>query len=166
MAIDQLRLLHLTHPATDRSSIGDVIHSMIHKSAPLNHSSEVAWSLWAALIFGLTISKAAVNEVAKMADDCCTLLLLHIAERGLTTTKPRATTVTRLLYPGVLRGPHWLVVYEALLNGWVTLPTSTDYIGSDPVFEFLRQRDVHFYDTSEVEEEEDEEEDSIGGYGT
>ena len=40
------------------------------------------------------------------------------------------------------------------------------YISEDPVFEFLRQRDVHFYDVSEIEPEEDEEEDeTIGGYG-
>src|SRR5882724_2298632 len=111
MAIDKLRLLHISNPATDRNNIGTVLHAMIRKSAPLNHSSEVAWSLWAALIFGLTISKAAVNDVMKMADDCSTLLLLHAAERGLTETKPRVSSVTRLLYPGVLRGPHWLVAY-------------------------------------------------------
>jgi len=111
MAINKLRLLHISYPATDRNNIGIVLHAMIRKSAPLNHSSEVAWSLWAALIFGLTISKAAVNDVMKMADDCSTLLLLHAAERGLTETKPRVSSVTRLLYPGVLRGPHWLVAY-------------------------------------------------------
>ena len=157
MAIAQLRLLHAAYPATDRSSIGSVIDTMVRKSASLNHSSEVAWSLWAALVFGLTISKQAVNDVMKMGDDCSTLLLLHAAERGLTAMKPRASAVTRLLYPGVLRGPHWLVAYEALLKGWITAPSGTDYIGGDPVFEFLRQRDVHFYDKSEIEEEEEKE---------
>jgi hypothetical protein len=166
MAIDQLRVLHIAQPGTDRSSIGTVIHAMIRKSAPLNHSSEVAWSLWAALIFGLTISKSAVNQVIKMADDCSTLLLLHAAERGLTGTKPRMSSLRRLLYPGVLRGPHWLVAYEALLKGWITPPAGADYIGSDPVFNFLRQHDVHFYDTSEIEEEEEEEEEeTVSGYG-
>jgi hypothetical protein len=46
MAIDQLRVLHIAQPAIDSSSIGTVIHAMIRQSAPLNHSSEVAWSLW------------------------------------------------------------------------------------------------------------------------
>jgi hypothetical protein len=172
MAIDQLRLLHFAHPAKDRSSIGNVIHAMIRRSAPLNHSSEVAWSLWAALIFRVTISNAAVNEVIRMADDCSTLLLLHAAEQGLTATRPSVNAVTRLLYPGVLRGPHWLVAYEALLRGWVATPSGTDYIASDPVFDFLRQQDVHFYDTTEIEEEEEgegeeaEEEEAVIGYGT
>ena len=165
MAIDQLRFLREAYSLTDRSSIDVVIHTMIHKSAPLNHSSEVAWSLWAALVFDLTISKTAVNEVTKMSDDCCTLLLLHAADQHLTAIKPRASSVTRLLYPGVFRGPHWLVAYEALLKGWINPSSGTDYIGADPVFDFLRQHDVHFYDTSEVEEEEAEEEEAVGGYG-
>jgi hypothetical protein len=168
MAIDKLRLLHVTHPTTDRSRIGIVIHAMIRKSAPLNHSSEVAWSLWAALIFDLKVSKAAVKDVIRMADDCSTLLLLHAGEKGLTMTTPRVNAVTRLIYPGVLRGPHWLVAYEALSKGWVSAPSGTDSIASDPVFAFLRDKDVHFYDTTEIEEEEEEtaaEQEVISGYG-
>ncbi len=167
MAIDQLRLLHGTHPTTDRSSIGVVTHTMIQKSAPLNHTSEVAWSLWAALVFDLTISKAAVNQVTKMSDDCCTLLLLHACDQNLTAIKPRATAVTRLLFHGALRGPHWLVAYEALAKGWITPPGGTDYIGADPVFEFLRQRDVNFYETSEIEAEKEDvkEKEVVSGYG-
>ena len=165
MAIDKLRLLQLADPAIDRSSVGDVIHGMIRRSAPLNHSSEVAWSLWAALVFGLTISKTAVNEVLRMADDCSTLLLLHAVERGLTETTPRMSALTRLLYPEVLRGAHWLLAYEALLRGWLTAPSGTDYIAGDPVFEFLRQQDVHFYDAAEIPEEEAEKEEVVSGYG-
>jgi len=73
-----------------------------------------------------------------------------------------------MLYPGVLRGPHWLVAYEGLLRGWLTPSAGTDHIGNDQVFEFLRQKEVHFYDTSEVEEEkeEEEEEETVTGYGT
>ena len=92
MAINKLHLLHTAHDGFDRSSIGIVIHAMIRRSAPLKHSSEVAWSLWATLMFRLTISKAAITEVIKMGDDCSTLLLLHAAERGLTVTKPRVTS--------------------------------------------------------------------------
>jgi hypothetical protein len=171
MAINQLRLLHSAHSATDLSKIGDVIHGMIRRSAPLNHSSEVAWSLWAALVFGLKISKAAVKAVLRMADDCSTLLLLHAGELGLTEMRPRISAVTRFLSPGVLRGPHWLVVYEALVRGWVTVPGTTDYIASDPVFKFLRQQNVNFYDTARIptveaeEEEAAEEEEVVDGYG-
>jgi hypothetical protein len=168
MAIDQLRLLHLSNPGKDCSSIGHVVHTMIRRSGPLNHSSEVAWSLWAALTFGLTISKAAVNEVLRMGDDCSTLLLLHAAERSLTEIRPRMSSVTRLFYPEVLRGPHWLLAYEALLKGLITAPSDTDYIASDPVFEFLRHQDVHFYDTAAVDEEDEEEEEeeaAVSGYG-
>jgi len=53
------------------------------------------------------------------------------------------------------------------LRGWLTSSAGTDHTGNDPVFEFLRQKEVHFYDTSEVEEEEEEEEEeTVTGYGT
>jgi hypothetical protein len=181
MAIKQLRFLHSVHSVKDLSKIADVIHGMIRRRAPLNHSSEVAWSLWAALVFGLKIAKAAVNGVVRMADDCSTLLLLHAAELGLTEIKPRMSAVTRLLSPEVLRGPHWLVAYEALVRGWVTGPGTTDYIARDPIFKFLRQQNVNFYDTAEIptleaaakeaaakeaaEEEAAEEEEVVGIYG-
>jgi hypothetical protein len=163
-AINKLHLLHTVHDGIDRSSIGIVIHDIIRKSAPLKHSSEVAWSLWATLMFRLTISKAAVSAVMKMGDDCSTLLLLHAAERGLTATKPHVTS--RSFYPGVLRGPHWLMVYEGLLRGWVTPPARTDYIGRDAAFGFLRQQDVHFYETTKIDEQEEEtDEEVVTGYG-
>ena len=60
------------------------------------------------------------------------------------------------------------MAYEALLRGWAAAPSGTDYIASDPVFDFLRQSDVHFYDTTEIEEEEEEAEaeEAVSGYGT
>ena len=110
------------------------------------------------------MSKAAVSEVMKMGDDCSTLLLLHAAEQGLTATKPRVTS--RFFYPEVLRGRHWLMVYEGLWRGWVTPPAGMDYIGRDAVFDFLRQQDVHFYETTKIDEqeEEEEEEEVVPGY--
>src|SRR5947208_13397805 len=98
-----------------------------------------------------------------MADDCCTLLLLHAAERRLTATKAPLNSVTRLLHPGVLRGPHWLAAYEASSKGW--LPTSTpNYIRNDRVFAFLRDNGVEFYDRSEPieREEESDKEEAVG----
>lgn len=59
------------------------------------------------------------------------------------------------------------MAYEALAKGWITPPGGTDYIGADPVFEFLRQRDVNFYETSEIEAEKEDvkEKEVVSGYG-
>jgi hypothetical protein len=172
MAIQQLLALEVTHPGRSKANIGATIHSMIRKCAHLNHSSEVAWSLWAALVFDIKISKAATTAISRMVDDCCYLLLFHAAERGLTAVKPSPKTLDRWFVPAALRGPHWLLAYELVVKGWVARPTSPDHISQDPVFEFLRRNGVEFYDKTELqrtkgeEGEEDHDEDVARGYGS
>ena len=53
------------------------------------------------------------------------------------------------------------MVYEGLLREWVTPPARTDYIGRDAAFDFLRQQDVHFYETTKIDEQEEEEEEEV-----
>ena len=53
------------------------------------------------------------------------------------------------------------MAYEGLLRAWVTPPPRADYIGSDDAFDFLRQKDVHFYETIKIDEQEEEEEEEV-----
>lgn len=158
MAIDQLFVLHAKVPGRSNANVGATIHSMIQKFAHLNHSSEVAWSLWAALVFDVKLNKAAVTAISRMEDDCCWLLLLHLAERGLTTIKPTSRMLNRCFVPAALRGPHWLLSYEAVVKGWAATTSSPDHISKDPAFEFLRRNAVKFYDKTELERAKGEEE--------
>jgi hypothetical protein len=77
MAIYQLRSLHLQHPGLSTFEISETVHSLINRCASLSHSSEVAWSLWAALIFNLNLSPDVVNAAVRMLDDCSCILLFH-----------------------------------------------------------------------------------------
>jgi hypothetical protein len=158
MAIRQLSSLHSLFSGLSKSEISDTIHSLVKRCASLSHSSEVAWSLWAALVFRIKLSKELVNAVARMLDDCCCILLFHAADLGLTQFTPSYRTVKKCLSDGALRGSHWLLAYELAKKGWLT-PTK-DYIGADSAFAFLRATDVEFYDTSILElfaiEEEEE----------
>jgi hypothetical protein len=148
MAINQLLELHRSHPSQSASDIGLTVHSFIRNYAHLNHSSEVAWSLWAALVFGIALTDGAVKSVLSMLDDCCCLLLFDAAARGLTSSKPQTKTITPWFSPDALRGPHWLLSYELVVQGWATASKPKDHISQDLVFEFLRNNDVRFYDTS------------------
>ena len=151
MAIEQLLHLHQTHPTQGTEDIGATIHSMIRRCAHLNHSSEVAWSLWAALVFRVKLSEVAVRAVVSMMDDCSCILLFHAAEHGLTAVKPRQNTITRLFSPKGLLGPHWLLAYELVAQGWIAPTKTPDHISQDPVFSFLRRNNVQFYDSMELE---------------
>ena len=165
-AIKQLLALRSANPGCGKNNIDQTIHAMIRKCAHMNHSSEIAWSVWAALVFEITLSRSAVKAIGQMADDCCGILLLHAAQVGLTVTKPPQKVFARWLSSDALRGPHWLLSYELGVKGWIRLPKG-DHIADDAVFDFLRKKNVEFYDTAELQrahdlgKEPDEEEDEM-----
>ena len=146
---------------------------MINKCAPVKHSSEVAWSLWAALVFEIVLTEQAVEAVAQMVDDCCSILLFHAAKRDLTESPPPPVPFQELFTPESLRGPHWLLSYELAVQEWVPVP-GRDHIAEDGVFSFLRRHNVRFYDADAVtrltgrpdqeEDEEEEDDEYFGGY--
>ncbi len=170
-AIKALKDLHETHASLSEEAVRETIHAMIKKCAPVKHSSEVAWSLWAALVFDIVVTQEAVEAVAQMVDDCCSILLFHAAKRNLTEIPPPSQAFQESFTPESLRGPHWLLSYELAVQGWVSLPKK-DHIAEDAVFSFLRDQNVRFYDADAVtrltgrpDEEEDEEEgEYFGGY--
>jgi hypothetical protein len=161
IAIYQLRSLHQRHPSLSTVEINETVHSLIKKCARLGHSSEVAWSLWAALVFNLKLSRDVVNSVVRMFDDCSCILLFHAEQLGLTQTKPNQQGLRKYLSTKGLRGPHWLMAYELGKKRWVDV--TRDYIAEDPVFAFLRANNVEFYDMSVLKQfPVSEEEEAIG----
>jgi reverse transcriptase-like protein len=160
IAIDQLLALRTTNPGRSKANIDQTIHSMIRKCAHMNHSSEIAWSVWAALVFEVRLSRAAVRAISRMVDDCCCLPLFHASQVGLTEIQPPQKLLKRWLSTDALRGPHWLLSYELAIKGWISLPKG-DHISQDAAFDFFRRKNVQFYDLAELQRtrgQEDEEE--------
>jgi len=146
--LSELRKLHIALPV---DPIRQTIYGIISKCAPVRHSSEVAWSLWAALIFDIVLPEGAVNAVAKMMDDCCAIMLFHMAKRKLCETEPDVTPFAELMDSESLRGPHWLMSYELAVRDWVKPHSGADHISSDMFFTFLREKNVRFYDSAAAE---------------
>jgi len=105
-AVRLLRELRTTHLSLPIKPIRQTIHRIIRKSAPVRHSSEVAWSLWAALVFEIMLPADTVTTVANMMDDCCAIMLLHLAKRKLCETEPDVTPFADVMDTESLRGPH------------------------------------------------------------
>jgi len=142
----------ILHYQVDKTEIETVINKVILDHAPRGHSSEVANSLWAALVFEISITKKSSSAVAKMSDDICSLLLLHLREGGLASiSSVSEKSLLRMATLDELRSEHWLLAYEALFQGWLN-PGSGDYLASDPVFSFLKTQGVSFYDRNAVTE--------------
>lgn len=126
--------------------IRSVIEVTIRQQAPRQHSSEVAWALWAALVFGISLGSKATKAVVRMKDDVCGLLLLHAHDEGLASFDTWSLNhISELATAAELFGEHWLFSYEAVAKSWVT-PTAGNFLAPDPVFGYLEQQGVSFYD--------------------
>ena len=145
-AIPCIQRLRVTNPGVDKDPIARVVDMVVRQQSPRAHSSEVAWSLWAAIVFELNISKETAKAVLTMEDDVCALLLLHARTLNLVQQGIRWQELGRYLIPSELQGRHWLLAYEAEKKGWLT-PNTGSVISQNSVFEFLRKRGVEFYNT-------------------
>jgi hypothetical protein len=126
--------------------IRSVIEVTIRQQAPRQHSSEVAWALWAAMVFGIPLSLKTSKAVIRMKDDVCALLLLHAHEEGLATFDAWCNKhISQLANADELYGEHWLFSYEAVAKNWVT-PVAGNFLATDPVFGYLEGKGVNFYD--------------------
>lgn len=146
-AIRILQRLHASVPLATKP-IKRVIEVTIQQQAPRQHSSEVAWALWAALVFEINLGMKETKAVIKMKDDVCSLLLLHAEQEQLASFDSWCTKhISEPASASELYGEHWLFSYEAVKRKWIT-PKSGSYLASDPVFGFIESQDIHFYDDS------------------
>lgn len=148
-AIPALQRLRATNSKLPAAPLCDVVNMVVRQQAPRGHSSEVAWSLWAAIVFGLKLGKKEVNAVVDMGDDVCALLLLHAHSMKLVPTGTKLQKLSAYLSTRELRGRHWLLAYEAEKKGWI-VPGKGGGISGDSVFEFLQKQGVEFYDVTAI----------------
>lgn len=76
--------------------INEVINSLIIQHAPLSHSSEVSYALWACITLRINLTADAVSALSKANDSVIALLVLDCESRGLMTknlTKPDGNSV-------------------------------------------------------------------------
>ncbi len=127
------------------SALARVLNALICRHAPLGHASEVAWSLWAAIAFGIPLSKEAGDAVVTMDDDVVALLALHADQLGRFSTPLTTGSWAALVTAGSLHDEHWLLAYEAAHKGWLG---TTAHIMAEPRFSLLHQMGVSFYDVA------------------
>ncbi len=128
----------------NRSLLADTIERMLLQHAPYGHASEVAWMLWAALVFKLPLSSKAAAAVSMMNDSFVALLVLDAARRGLA---PGANTSVweTWMTSDALDGEAWLASYEARVRNWLPSVGGGDHVSAHPVFSYLAKKHVRFY---------------------
>lgn len=134
-----------------KTPLAEVFDSIIKAHAPRAQGSEVAWALWGALAWNVSLSDGAAASVSSMEDNIVALLALHAEQRHI--FNPGALDKTKwdgfVNQPDVATSEHWLLAYEANRQGWLNSPT----IAADPVFSAMRVAGVSFYDQAEAKQQ-------------
>lgn len=127
-----------------RHALGETFEHIIAQHAPRAQGSEVAWALWGALAWGVSLGAQAARLVSSMDDCVVALLALDAAAKGL--FPPGALNITGWVglvgHPDALTSEYWLLAYEAHRQGWLTCPA----LPADPAFSSLLANGVGFYD--------------------
>ncbi|MBX9601878.1 MAG: RNA-directed DNA polymerase [Bryobacteraceae bacterium] len=128
----------------DLDLLAETIHTMLVEHAPYGNASEVAWMLWASMMFMLPLSKDACVAVSTMNDSFVSLLALDAGKRGLAPDLD-LTTWGNFITSDDLDGENWLLSYEAGVRGWLPSVGGNNHVGTHPIFSFLASRNVRFY---------------------
>ena len=124
--------------------LAETCEGIILRHAPREQGSEVAWALWAAAAWSLTLSDATAKAVSGMDDNVVALLALHANTVGVWSrgSLDRQRWTTTVAHPNVLHSENWLLAYEAQKQGWIPVPTVLQH----PVFSAMHSAGVSFFD--------------------
>lgn len=146
--IETASLIFITYKSMgyslDVSVIERIVNATICHHAPINHHSEVSWSLWLAKEFNIRLPVATVNALGNTRSSICALLALHMENLGLLQRRLNKDYWRPLMSQDGLMGPHWLLVYQAARLGWIPAPKTL--LRSKAFFREMDNRNIDFYD--------------------
>lgn len=119
------------------------LNSLIEASAPVEHGSEVLWSIWAASVLGVKLSAKSQELIANMDDACVASAAMHAAGTAFDKEFSSPLWESWLVEDCFLQ-EHWMFAYEAFRMGWSPEKVKTSKIKSDPVAAHLHGLGVSF----------------------
>lgn len=131
--------------AVDTATLARALSSIIQRHAPLQHGGDVAWALWGAIVFKISLGDPVVEALERLMDPVATLMALHAEQDGRLSRTLTRTQWTALATPAELFDCRWMLNYEGVGKGWLT-PAAGDPALSDPFFADARGKAVSFYD--------------------
>ena len=121
------------------------LDSVIQTSAAAGHSSEIVWSIWAAMHLGFPLGVESQNAIAGMADAFVASAAMIASTTTTTFSQPLDPPLWKSWFQqGCFVEEHWLFVYEAYRRGWFAPEVAASQIARDPCAAFLRGKNVTF----------------------
>ncbi len=141
VAANRIRGLRTPDPAIASAAVDSVIRT----SAAAGHSSEVVWSIWAAMYIEFQIGAEAQAAIAAMDD----ALVASAAMFANTTTGVFSQALESPLWMSWLQQDcffqdRWLFAYEAFRRGWFAPEVAASQIAQDECAAFLNATGVTF----------------------
>ena len=118
----------------DRDKIKDVLQHIICLHSPKGHTSELAWAIWGMILFKLPIDSHVVKLLSLIENPVVALLCLDAREQKLIDPGFDFSHWTALMNETELRGPNWLLTYEAAKKNWLPPLEGKDYLRKACVF--------------------------------
>lgn len=143
-ALSILIRLQLSGHILRSDRLEETLNRTIERHAPLGHGSEAAWSLWGCLALNLSLSKKACDAVVAANDSVVALLALDAYNQGLAPSLNISNWAAKMNTKELFE-EHWLLAYEANVQGWLASGGRRDHVSADPQFGFLKAAGVKFY---------------------
>lgn len=129
--------------ALDSGLLRDTLNLVIKAHAPLGHSSEVAWAVWASMAFNTPVDADATKLISQMEDSVVAILAVDGERMGVINGLDRSLWTQELTGDG-LYDDQWLMAYEFDVQNWLSTG-ATAYVSGDANFQMLRTAGVKFY---------------------
>jgi hypothetical protein len=137
---------HLNGLVLDDVLIANTVNQMLIRHEAIGFSSDIAWALSFCLDQHYVLSKRAGKILSGFDDDCIALQALHMHSNGLLPAGFHTKHIVKALKDADLDREHWLLAYEALRHGFLTVSAAA--VRKNPLFSDLLKRKVTFYRTS------------------
>ena len=114
----------------------------------LENTFEISWCLWLMTKLRISLNSNLANSLSQVENSVIALIALDMRESNLISSGLDTTLWQSILNDkSNLYSENWLLVYESVKKGWLSF-SSTDWINSDVFFNFIRTKNVDFYDTT------------------
>ena len=150
LVVDHLHRYQAAGYKINKAKLQTVLNTVIMTRGPLGCGNEVAWALWGAILFEISVDLNTAQVLEKMEDPVVALLTLDARNKNLIPSQVTFSQWLGNMNQAELEGNQWLFAYEVNVKGWLPLPGGADYVSAEPRFSLLKQNGVHFYDDSIV----------------
>ncbi|WP_454801033.1 RNA-directed DNA polymerase [Mucilaginibacter phyllosphaerae] len=130
----------------DKLKVKNIIENIIKEHVPKGHHYEVAWALWICKEFNISLPNNIAELVFNSNDVISVLIALDLKSNGNINAPVSTANIEAELTLDSLMDEKWLLTYESLMQGWLTL--KPDPIKNNEYFNILKKYNISFYDST------------------